>query len=182
MYGTILARWISPLATKYLAILLLVITVLCGGWWLHHSGYESGYAAADQKAKAEMIQYQAAQRAAFDKAAEAARKVEEELQTKLLQGVLEKENEIRVINDNHQRLVHGLRQRANRRPPEPVTVQSPVTTTFECTRVGGTGEELSREDGEFLVGEAASADILRQALKQCREAYNRIAEGAYKIQ
>lgn len=43
---------------------------------------------------------------------------------------------------------------------------------------GATGAELSRQDGAFLVGEAARADTLRAALTACYKAYDEVERKA----
>jgi len=173
---------VFPFVVRILAIVLVIATLIGGGMYIHHSGYEAGYAKAQAEGQLELNKYKEAQRLEIERVRSVARQVEVDLQTKLLQSLAEKEDEIKSINATHDRLVSSMRSRASRRDSEPITINSPTITTFECTRKPGTGEELSREDGEFLIGEAASADILRQALKQCREAYRRAIEGAYKIE
>lgn len=167
---------ISPLMTRIIAALTVLTALVGGGWYLHHSGYQSGYAVAEAIGEKNLNDYREAQRKLIEAAAAKQRQIEDDLQTKLLQSLKEKEDAIKAINDTHERLVRGLRERASRRDTAPVTIENPTITTFECTRAPGTGEGLSREDGEFLVGEAASADILREALKQCRAAYERLLE------
>jgi hypothetical protein len=175
MLGTL----VSPIIARLIRIVLVVAAIVGGGFYLHHSGYNEGYRVAEDKGKIELAEYKETQRKKLDELVAANRKTEEDLQTKLLQSQSEKELEIQAINDTHQRLVHSLRNRAPRKPT-PTPDPSPTPSTTECPRAGSNGSELSREDGEFLVGEAAAADTLRQALRLCREAYNRILEGAYK--
>ena len=167
---------ISPLMIRIIAILAVLTALVGGGWYLHHSGYQSGYAVAEAIGKNNMNEYREAQQKQLDALYKKQRQVEDDLQQKLQQSLKEKEDEIRAINGTHDRLIRGLRERASRRDSTPVTIETPTITTFECTGAASTGQELSREDGEFLVGEAASADTLRQALKQCREAYQRLID------
>ena len=70
-----------------------------------------------------------------------------------------KDAEIKAINNRLELVTRELRQRPSR------TDQSSTT----CTT--GTGASLYAEDGEFLIGEAARADRLREALKECYERY-----------
>lgn len=74
----------------------------------------------------------------------------------------EKVNEIRSINDRHRAQLDGLRLRASR-------PGVPTAATPECPREGSSGAELSREDAQFLAGEAANAAILSAALKACQK-------------
>lgn len=170
MYGQLL----TPVVMRILKVLAILVALVAGGMYIHHQGYKAGYSEAESKGKIEMQSYKDAQQKLIDAVAAEKLRVETDLQTKLLQSVAEKENEIKAINTTHERLLIGLRARPSRPTPAPATITSPTITTYECTRAAGDGEGLSREDGEFLVGEAASADILRQALKQCREAYQRL--------
>ena len=173
MYWTLM---MSPLVRRIVMILAAVTALVGSGMYIHHSGYKSGYAEAEAIGISNMNSYREEQRRQLDALYKKQRQIEDELQTKLTQSIVEKENEIKAINDAHDRIVRGLRERPTRRDSAPVIVETPVITTSECTRTGSTGQELSREDGEFLVGEAASADTLRQALKQCREAYQRLID------
>ena len=172
---------LTPLLTRIIAAVAIILALIGGGWYLNHTGYKEGHRVATEKGQLDLSLYKDTQRKLLDEMAAANRLKEADLQTKLLQSMAEKENEIQAINDHHQRLIDGLRQRAPRRNPVPTTPgKTPASPTPECPRAGSTGAELSREDGEFLVGEASAADSLRKALKMCREAYSRIVEGAYK--
>ena len=74
----------------------------------------------------------------------------------------EKTSEIRTINDRHRAQLDGLRLRASR-------IGVPLSTSIECPREGSSGAELSKEDAQFLAGEAAHAAILSSALKACQK-------------
>ena len=91
---------------------------------------------------------------------------EQQHKAKLTEQLKDKEDAIKGINKRHAAIVSGLRQRAER----PLTVPSvkEVSSASVCTGTGSTGEQLYRQDAEFLIGEAAKADILREALKTCR--------------
>lgn len=167
---------ISPLMIRIIAILVVLTALVGGGWYLHHSGYQSGYAVAEQIGEAKLTTYREEQRKQLDEFYAKQRQLEADLQKKMQDSLMEKENEIKAINDRHAALVSSLRSRPSRNSGTPVVIETPVITTFECTRVPSTGEELSREDAEFLAGEAASADILKEALKQTRKAYEAILE------
>lgn len=167
---------ISPLITRIIAVIAVVTALVGGGWYLHHSGYQYGYAVAEAKGKDILDNYREEQRKQLDEFYAKQRQMEADLQKQMQDSLMEKENEIKAINDRHAALVSSLRQRPSRPDPSPVVIETPTITTFECTRVPSTGKELSREDGEFLAGEAASADILREALKQCRAFYEALLE------
>lgn len=91
---------------------------------------------------------------------------EEEHKAKLTKQLKDKEDAIKSINKRHAAIVSGLRQRTER--PITITTVKEVSSASVCTGTGSTGEQLYRQDAEFLIGEAAKADILREALKTCR--------------
>lgn len=72
-----------------------------------------------------------------------------------------KDAEIKAINARLSSVLVELRQRPSR--------SGSGTDTATCQ--GGTGASLYAEDGEFLIGEAARADKLREALNECYERY-----------
>ena len=75
----------------------------------------------------------------------------------------DKENEIKAINSKHDAIVSSLRNR-----PERTTIKEVNNCSAVCARTGSTGEQLFREDAEFLIGEATKAMILRESLTACR--------------
>ena len=91
---------------------------------------------------------------------------EEQHKAKLTEQLKDKEDAIKSINKRHAAIVSGLRQRTER----PITIPTvkEANSASVCTGTGSTGEQLYRQDAEFLIGEAAKADILREALKTCR--------------
>lgn len=90
---------------------------------------------------------------------------EKEHKAKLTKQLKDKEDAIKSINKRHAAIVSGLRQRTER--PLVIPIKE-VSSSTVCTGTGSTGKQLYREDAEFLIGEAAKADILREALKTCR--------------
>ncbi len=87
----------------------------------------------------------------------------QDLQKKFVLTQLDKENEIKAINSKHDAIVSSLRNR-----PERITIKETNNCSDVCTRTGSTGEQLFREDAEFLIGEATKAMILRESLTACR--------------
>ena len=85
------------------------------------------------------------------------------LQKKLVSIQQDKENEIKAINVKHSAIINSLRNR-----PERITLQETNNCTAVCSRTGSTGEQLFREDAEFLIGEATKAETLKQSLTACR--------------
>ena len=90
-------------------------------------------------------------------------KKQEEYQSSLLKARKEKDNEIANLNNKHSIILKRLQQRPERSSVPEATVTAPV-----CTGAGSTGEQLFREDAEFLIGEAAKAEVLKQSLIECR--------------
>jgi hypothetical protein len=91
---------------------------------------------------------------------------EEKHLASLAEQLKDKEDAIKTINKRHAGIVNGLRQRAERPVPS-ISQETPVAPVSSGAR--STGESLYREDAEFLIGEAAKADILREALTVCRK-------------
>ena len=83
-------------------------------------------------------------------------KIEQDrLQKKAEEADRAKNEQIRVVNNRLSVALGELRERSGRLPNAPESCQ------------GTSGRELSREDAEFLVREAARADQLRAALNAC---------------
>lgn len=80
----------------------------------------------------------------------------------------EKDAKIASLNTRLGTALSSLSERPQR-PPS--TSQSAPAA---CPRAGATGAELSREDAEFLIREAARADSLRLSLSQCYKQYDAI--------
>ena len=91
---------------------------------------------------------------------------EEEHKQQLVKQLKDKEDAIKSLNQRHVSIVNSLRQRTER--PITLTFSTETSGSSISTGAGSTGQQLYREDAEFLVGEAAKADILREALKSCR--------------
>jgi len=130
-----------------------------------YKGHELGMAEVQQawdKEKAE-------QYAAYAAAQDIARQKEQALQAGADQLRKEKDREIRDLNARATALTNSLRDR----PSRTTTVASAVSDTANagCAPTSCTGAGLSKEDGEFLAGEAARADQLRALLKQCHAQY-----------
>ena len=87
----------------------------------------------------------------------------QDLQKKFVLTQLDKENEIKAINSKHDAIISSLRNR-----PERTTIKENNDCSAVCSRAGSTGEQLFREDAEFLIGEASKAMILRESLTACR--------------
>lgn len=123
-------------------------------------GYYNGYDNAKEKIQGEMAVIHAEElRQARDKE-QSWQKAADNIQK-------EKDNEIRKLNATHAAIVRSLRDRKDR----PNVPDDPDAAQSQCT---GTG--LYRSDAEFLAGEAARADEIRLALKQCYSLYDSITK------
>jgi hypothetical protein len=130
-----------------------------------YKGHELGMAEVQQawdKEKAE-------QYAAYAAAQDVARQKEQALQAGADQLRQEKDREIRNLNARAAALTNSLRDRPSRPAPEASPV--PSTASAGCAPTSCTGAGLSREDAQFLAGEATRADELRAALRQCHAQY-----------
>jgi len=130
---------------KYILQLLFILFV---GYISYDYGYKTAF---DRQSKSYIKQLED-QQTKFKK-----------LQKEFVANQLEKENEIKAINSKHSIIVSSLRNR-----PERVTIKEVNNCTSVCSGTGSTGEQLFREDAEFLIGEASKAEILKQSLLACR--------------
>jgi len=87
-----------------------------------------------------------------------ARETEHKQQGEVDETLKRQNAELASVNASLRRDLDRVRQRQAR-------ARVPKASAPECARA--TGAELSREDAEFLVGEAARADRLRGALRAC---------------
>ena len=113
----------------------------------------------------------AAQEAQFAKDQEAAREKEQLMQAQADHLRQEKDREIKNLNARTIALTSSLQQRADRAS---TVSQSTAGSGNGQSGPGCTGAELSRQDAEFLAGEAARADSLRLALQQCQAQYDSV--------
>lgn len=129
-----------------IATTLILILSLC------YLSYDYGY----DKANTSFLKYKKEQ-------AELIVREQQRLEQESLKLKKEKDLEISRINKRHAAIVSGLQNRPTRIISNPVPEANPAV----CPREGSTGERLYREDAEFLIGEAAKAETLKQALLAC---------------
>jgi hypothetical protein len=151
-------------------ILGFVLAVAAAGGAGLYQGHELGVAEVQQKWDKE----RAAQMAEHAAAQAAAREKEQELQASADLLRKDKDREIRDLNARATAIANSLRDR----PSRPTTEASalPSTASAGCAPSSCTGAGLSREDAQFLAGEAARADELRASLKQCHAQYQAIRQ------
>jgi hypothetical protein len=136
---------------KYLIPLLIALLV----------GFGSGH----RWASSEFTEYKLEQAEDYISRIDQARETELALKKSADELRKRKDEEIAIANRRLDDALTGLRNRpsrVDRLPSDP-----PITT-------GATGAELSREDGTFLAREAARADRLQSALKECYSRYEEI--------
>lgn len=132
--------------------------------------YAAGYQHGAEKTRSEWHQDSLARFEANKAAMQKSQDRERQLQSKLNRLEEEKNHEITRLNANVDHLLGKLRERQTRPATAPGTLPA-ITPSSESPK-GCTGAELYREDGEFLVREAARADTLRLFLAQCEAAYD----------
>lgn len=82
----------------------------------------------------------------------------------------DKDAQIASLNTRLGAALSSLSERPQRTP------SASKDTPASCNCSGATGANLSREDAEFLVREAARADKLRSALDQCYKQYDSVRQ------
>jgi len=134
-----------------------------GGWKGYAWGQEAVQAKWDTEKK-ELAEEHA-------KNMEVAREKEQALQAASDKLRQEKDREIRNVNARATALANSLRER-----PEAPGANSAAAESAGHGQApaGCTGAELYRAHGEFLVGEAARAENLKAALKQCYAQYDEV--------
>lgn len=129
------------------------------------AGYGKGYVAGKANVQQKWDKEKAVQMAEYAAAQQAAREKEQQLQSNADNLRKEKDREIRDLNARSIALSNSLRDRQSRSEASAVS-KAAGTGVSQCD-----GSKLSREDAEFLVGEANAADQVRLALSQCIAQY-----------
>ena len=151
MFGPIVLR-VLPYIGVFAAALALGWQV--NGWRLNtkiealEASYARQYAAAQQKAR----QTEQSMQAAADKLRR------------------DKDAQINSLNTR----VRTLTAQLQSRPQRPSTSSITPDARLGLTASGCSGAELYREDGEFLIREAARADTLREGYRQCTQQYETV--------
>lgn len=101
---------------------------------------------------------------AYQDALIAARKKEQDIQAKVDQVKRDADAKVKSLNNRVAVLTSELRNRPER--PTGGVPENPSTNPTQCTGAG-----LYRDDSEFLIRLAQDADITREALNQCKQAY-----------
>ena len=149
-------------------ILAAVLAIGSAAGTGYYKGREAGQAKVQAAWDAERLQ----QQEAHNKALRESIDKQQALQLGADQLRLEKDRETRELAARNTALVNSLRSR----PERPTTAAGAVSDTAESggSRAACTGAGLSRQDAEFLAGEAARGDEARLALKQCYAQYEAV--------
>lgn len=125
--------------------------------------FSIGWAVNGWRKNAEINQLIAAQTQATLAAEVKARKSEQAITTAAQESRKVSDAKTKQIRANLEHTISQLRNRPSR---------SEVPTVAGATEAGCTGTKLFRQDAEFLSREAARADELETALRQCETTYN----------
>lgn len=97
----------------------------------------------------------------------------------------ESENQVRLLNEKNKNLVAtvaAITRELQNRPDRPSGTDVPGNPTPVPVCPGATGKELYRADAEFLIGEAARAETVRNQLEYCVSQYNSVYQESLKFQ
>jgi len=138
--------------------------IVAAGWYGYNWIWDRGFAASENL----HLQEKLALAEATVKAVNDTKATSDKLQADKDQLRRDKDAQITSINSTLATAIAGLRDRpardgAGNLPVDPAT----------GARLGATGADLSRQDGEFLAGESARANKLRANLIECQAAYGK---------
>ena len=133
---------------------------IASGVALFGAGWYAASIVAENRYQDVIIEQQEAHALALSEA----RKKEQDLQTNVDQIKRLADEKITVLNRRVNNLIGELRNR-----PERPASGVPESTSAEPAKC--TGQGLYRDDAEFLVRLAQDADATREALSQCKAAY-----------
>lgn len=157
MYGGLVLRFLPFVG---IAVLGAALGWQINGWRLNSQiadlkeNYAKQYAAAQQET----------------------RKKEQSMQAAADEIRRTKDAQIRTLNARVSTLTAQLRERPQR--PSVSSITPDARIGFVAT--GCSGAELYREDGEFLVREAARADTVREGYRQCAQQYEAVRKNLNK--
>lgn len=138
---------------RLVAIAMTASALFLSGWWVNGWRWNLKYDSLVTEHREMQI-----------KAEKEARSKELALQTAIDNERTIKDDQIRTIRLRLDVALDELRQR----PLRPTDALRPSVIQ------GATGSELYREDGEFLIREAARADEIRAGLRECYASYDQV--------
>ena len=166
----------------YAALIAALIASSCASNYRHSATVAGSLAKVEQanarasKAETELATYRGDAEAAARLASDAARTREQTLQKAADAARKTDHEEIIRIATQRDRALGELRKRPARPADNSAgaaAIAVPSTAGAGAHAAGCSGAQLYREDGEFLIGEAARADQVRAAYRSCRAAYER---------
>lgn len=161
-------------------MILVVSALTLGSNFLSYTiGKNTGITQGRAQVEAQFEKYREKQDRILRETIDRNNAIQSDLNSQLSQQQADHINELQSISAKHASLLASVRDRADRSSAitKSLNENSTIKTTVE-PRAASTGQELSRQDAEFLIGEAAAADILRQALMMCIKSYDEV-RGAY---
>lgn len=135
------------------ALLTLIIAFVLNGFYWNAHGSNAEHTRMVAKLESERAQ-----------ALQKARDIETQWQEEVNEVTTKQAEKLAEVQHHLDVAIISLRDRPKR------SATLPDTPRVECA--GASGRELSREDAEFLVREAARADTLRAGLEACYAAYD----------
>ena len=160
---------------KPLLVVLLSLVVSLAMWMVYREGIKAGRDEVTVEWQADRIAQARANAAAQLRAREREQTLRETVDH--LRG--EYGQKIQRITVERDALVRELRRRPER-PADYVPPAAAVAGTEPAASCSG--DQLYRDDGEFLAGLAASADTVRASLMECRAAYDAARESTHNRQ
>ena len=155
--------------TTLIGIAVALTLVVAGGLVTYREGYKKGH----NEVSLVFEQYKLDAERSYTKALEDNANLKSLIEHEQMVARLDKEKALERTRSYYRNLLSSLQQRPERpSTSEPSSDSNTNATTPDTGGKGSTGKELYREDGEFLAGEAASADILKQGLIECRRRYD----------
>ena len=150
---------------KPLLAVLLSLVVSLVVWMVYRAGVQAGRDEVKVEWQSERIEQAKARADALVKAREREQTLRETIDR--LRG--EYSEKIQHISLERDALARELR----RRPERPANYVPPAAAVAGAEPAPScSGDQLYRDDGEFLAGLAAAADTVRASLMECRAAYD----------
>ena len=158
--------------TRPIIALLITATLVFAGWAIHESGLAAGRAEIQAKWDEQRI---------TDAAAAVQANLQARAREQALQFAADKLRQEKTLEIRHLSAARDAALRELRNRDERPAVGSDAAAAADPAGAGPaascTGAQLFRQDAEFLVREAARADVVRASLMECRQAYD-AAKGA----
>lgn len=153
----------------HIKLLIAVWVIMSAVFWHKH------------EVKVSVNQAVAAQKAEYDAIIKEIKVKSLETESQLNQSILDMEIKKNAQIKNIDRKYHSVIDSLRRRPERNTTSDSTSSTCNAESPKGATGEQLFREDAEFLIGFAKQAEELKEHLKACYIQYDEIKDKLEKF-